>query len=317
VSEFLAKRIEPDAPIERSIFGTRDAEAIWSQVLAICPDAVDCFAFEVSVGALFGLRRADGERIALKVHVNRAFGSYLEQMQTVQEHLWRTGFPAPRPLGVRGLATLEEWRDEGTFLDAHHPDVRRVLAELLARLIQAARELEPSHELAPFFPMRAAPLWPTPHNVLFDFDATAAEAGWIDEIARAARKRRDAGPGDFVIGHHDWTVKHVRFDGLRPTVVYDWDSTSADLEPVFVGGAAATFTYTEHLPVALWPTVGEAQAFLDDYEQARGRPFTAGERGTARAAAVYSRAYSTRCVHALGGDPSELELDAYAHQLLK
>jgi len=152
--------------------------------------------------------------------------------------------------------------------------------------------------------------------VLFDFEASAHDARWIDEIATAARSRRDAGPGDLVIGHHDWTVKHVRFGGLRPLVVYDWDSLSADLEPVFVGEAAATFTYTEHLPVELWPTVEEAQAFIGDYERARGRPFTAAERGTARAAAVYTRAYSSRCVHALGADTRSLSLEAYAQELL-
>jgi hypothetical protein len=317
VSAFLAERIEPDDPVERSIFGTTDPDEIWRQVVAICPDAVECFAFEVSVGALLGLSLGDGRRVALKVHGKRIPNGYLEAMQTVQEHLWRSGFPCPRPLGVRDHATLEEWRDEGGYLDAHEPAVRSALAELLARLIALARHLEPSPVLAPFFPRAGGALWPTPHNVLFDFQASAHDAGWIDEIATAARGRRDAGPGDLVIGHHDWTVKHVRFDDLRPTVVYDWDSMSADLEPVFVGEAAATFTYTERLPVELWPTVAEAQAFLDEYDLARERPFTARERRTARAAAVYTRAYSTRCVHALAGDARALELEAYARELLE
>ena len=316
MSAFLAQRIEPEAPIERSIFGTADPAAIWEQVLAICPDAVDCFAFEVSVGALLGLRLADGACIALKIHVNRAVGRYLEAMQAVQAQLWRQGFPAPRPLGVRGRATLEEWRDDGEHLDGHDPAVRRALAEVLARLIELTRELEPDPELVPFFPRRGGPLWPTPHNVLFDFEATADDAAWIDEIALAARTHRDAGAGELVIGHHDWTAKHVRFAGLRPTVVYDWDSVSADREPVFAGETAATFTYTEHLPVEPWPTVVEAESFLEDYEHARGRPFTPAERASARAAAVYARAYSTRCVHALAGDARALRLDEYARELL-
>lgn len=316
MSAFLAERIAPDdAPLERSIFGTAEPEEIWRQVVAICPDAVECFAFEVSVGALLGLVLADGERVALKVHVDRAREGYLEKMQTVQEHLWRRDFPAPRPLGVLGRATIEEWRDEGDYLDGHEPAVRRALAELLARLIALARELEPTPVLLPFFSRSSATLWPKPHNVLFDFEATAHDAGWIDEIATEARRRRDSGPGELVIGHHDWTVKHVRFDGLRPTVVYDWDSVSANLEPCFAGDSAATFTYTEHLPVEVWPTVEEAQAFIDDYERARGT-FTVGERGTARAAAVYTRAYSTRCVHALGGDAHALRLEEYARALL-
>ncbi|HZC75346.1 MAG TPA: hypothetical protein VE220_05170 [Gaiellaceae bacterium] len=317
MSAFLAERIEADAEIERSIFGTADPDEIWREVLAICPEAVDCFAFEVSVGALLGLRLGDAERVALKVHLNRALDGYLEAMQAVQEHLRQRGFPCPRPLGVRGRATLEEWRDDGEYLDAHDPAVRSALAELLAELVELARDLEPSPLLVPFLPRPGGPLWPKPHNVLIDFEASALDAGWIDEIATAARRRRDAGTGDLVIAHHDWNVNHVRFDGLRPTIVYDWDSVSADFEPHFVGEAAAAFTYTQHLPVELLPTLEESQAFIDDYERARGRPFTDDERGTARAATVYTRSYSTRCIHALGGDLHALRLHEYARELLE
>lgn len=317
MSSFLAGRIEPGARLERSIFGTTDPEEIWGKVLAICPDAVDCFAFEAGVGAVLGLRLGDGRSVALKMHADRAAGRYLETMQQVQEHLWRRGFPCPRPFGVYGRATLEEWRDDGEHLDAHDPAVREALAGLLARLIALASDLEPSPSLVPFLPRSGGPLWPKPHNVLFDFEATADEAAWIDEIAREARAQRDAGRGKPVVGHHDWTAGHVRFDGLRPTVVYDWDSTSADLEPVFVGEAAAAFTYTQRLPVERWPRVEEARAFVDDYERARGRPFTAEERATARAAAVYTRAYSARCVHAAGEDPRPLGLEDYARELLE
>jgi hypothetical protein len=316
VSEFIAEHMWPEARVERSIFGTDDPDEIWTQVLAICPDARDCFAFEVSVGALLGLVLADGGRAALKVHVDHVRDGYLEAMQAVQEHLWRRGFPCPRPLGVCGRATLEAWRDEGEYLDAHDPAVRRALAELLASLVALTSDLEPSPALRPLLPRSGGPLWPKPHNVLFDFEATAHDAGWIDEIGTAARRSRDAGRGELVIGHHDWTVKHVRFDGLEARVVYDWDSLGADLEPCFAGAAAATFTYTEHRPVEIWPSVEEARAFIEDYERARGRPFTAGERVTAGAAAVYTRAYSTRCVHAFGGDARSLRLDEYARELL-
>jgi hypothetical protein len=148
------------------------------------------------------------------------------------------------------------------------------------------------------------------------FEATAKGAEWIDEIAGAAKPLRDARAGRLVIGHGDWTVKHFRFDGLRPTVVYDWDSLNTDFESVFVGNSAATFTYTEHLPVSVWPTVQEAQAFLDDYEQLRAEAFTPEERAAARAAAVYSRAYSARCTHAVGKDATHMQLREYAETFL-
>jgi hypothetical protein len=312
VSEFLAERIGPEAPIERSIFGTDDPNEIWAQVLELCPEAASCFAFEVSVGAVFGLVLRDGSRVALKVHVGRVGPDYLQAAQRVQRDLFEQGFPCPEPLGVRERATFEAWRDDGSYRDAHEPEVRRAIAGQLAALFRATAKLEPIAALEPFFPRTSERLWPVPHNVLFDFEATGRGAEWIDEIAQTAKQRRDDDPGRLVIGHHDWVVKHFRFDHLlRPTVIYDWDSLSADLETSFVGEAASTFTYTEHLPASLWPTPQEASAFVEDYITARGSPFTPDERRGVNAAAVYSRAYSTRCVHALG-DASHMQLRQFA-----
>jgi hypothetical protein len=141
----------PDARIERSIFGTDDAEEIWRQVRDVCPDAEECFAFHVSVGALFGLRLGDGSRIALKIHRDRDAHS-LEGLQRVQAHLYEEGFPCPQSLGVRGRATLERWCDEGVYRNAHDPAVRRVIAQYLTRLFRLTRALEPSADLDPFFP---------------------------------------------------------------------------------------------------------------------------------------------------------------------
>jgi hypothetical protein len=304
--------VEPGDPVVHSIFGTTDAGAIWTEVLTMCPEAVECFAFETSVGALFGLLVRGGERVALKVH-RTATAELLGAIQQVQQHLWRYGFPCPRPLGVRGHGTLEEWRDDGERRNAHEPETRRALAQLLVRLVTLTRGVRPAADLPPFFPRPGGPLWPEPHNVLLDFEATAGGAEWIDEIAEAAQERRDAGGGAVVVGHHDWVAKHVRFAGFKPTVVYDWDSMSVGLEPVFVGEAASHFTWDAE-PL---PSVDEAFMFIADYERARPSPFTREEQSTAWAAAVYGRAYTTRCVHALGGDTTALCLQEYAAALLQ
>lgn len=315
MSEFIAERMWPEAVVERSIFGTVDPERIWELVLEACPEAVDCFAFEVSVGALFGLRLRDGSRVALKIQRAREIAS-LEAVQRVQAHLVERRFPCPEPLGVRGAATVEQWNSRGIYRDAHDPAVRRVLARYLARLFSLTHELQPLAGLEPFFPPPDGPLWPAPHNALFDFQATAAGAEWIDEIARAAKPLRDTGAGKLVIGHGDWTVKHFRFAGFHPTVIYDWDSLNTDYETVFVGNSAASFTYTERLPVEVWPTATEARAFLADYEQERGHPFTPEERRAAGAAAVYSRAYSARCTHAVGKNASAMQLESFGESFL-
>jgi hypothetical protein len=315
VSEFIAERMWPDALVERSILGTGDPEEIWRLALAACPDAVNCFAFEASVGVLFGLLLRDGSRVALKIHPERDASS-LEAVQRVQAHLLERRFPCPRPLGVQGRATLERWCDEGSYRDAHEPAVRRVVAEHLALLVRLTAKLHPLAGLEPYFQPPDAPLWPIPHNVLFDFEATAAGAEWIDDIARAAKPLRDARVGELVIGHGDWSVKHFRFRGLRPTVVYDWSSLGTDYETTYVGVAADSFTYTAHLPVAVLPTVDEACAFFEDYERARGRPFSLEERRAAHAAAVYGRAYSARCTHAVGNEARQISLDDFAEAFL-
>src|SRR5439155_733531 len=158
----IAASLWPDPKVERAIFGTADPEAIWEQVLETCPEAVGCFAFRVSIGASFGLELCDGSRVALKIHTGAYSTEYLVAAQAVQEHLWRRGFPCPRPLGVRGRATVEEWRDEGVYRDGHVPEVRRALAVALARLIELTDELRPFPRLPRgcAFPRRVTQPWP-------------------------------------------------------------------------------------------------------------------------------------------------------------
>jgi hypothetical protein len=313
VSDFIAERIWPGARLERSIFGTDDPEEIWRQALAACPEAVDCFAFRVGVGAFFGLVLNDASRIALKIQLEHDKHS-LEVVQRVQDHLVARGFPCPRPLGVRGRATLEAWCDDGVYRDAHAPDVRRAIAEHLAELIRLTSEVEAEFGSEPSSADEA--LWPPPHNALFDFEATARGAEWIDAIARAAKRVRNSRIGRVVIAHGDWTANHFRFEGLRPTVIYDWNSLGSDHETTYAGTAAASFTYTEQLPVAPWPTVAEATAFLDDFERARGSPFDAEERRATHAAAVYACAYAARCNHAVGKDAHATPVGEYAKAFL-
>jgi hypothetical protein len=314
----IAASLWPDPKVERSIFGTADPDAIWEQVLEVSPEAESCFAFRVSIGAMFGIELRDRSRIALKIHTGAYPESYLAAAQSVQEHLWRCGFPCPQPLGVRGQATLEEWKDDGVYRDAHEPEVRRALAAALVRMIELTDELQPVPRLERgfSFPAPAEALWPKPHNVLFDFEATAAGAEWIDDIARAARRIRDESVGREVVAHGDWVANHVRFDGERPCVAYDWDSLETDREPNLLGCSAATFTYMEHLPVERQPTADETRAFIADYEVARGRPLTPEERRATHAAAVYVRAYATRCEHAVGAETDRASVEEYADALL-
>lgn len=305
----------PASPVVLDVMDTLDAEEIRARVRELDPCADEVFFFAASVGAVFGVLRSDGTRVAMKIHKLFTDESYFDDVQRVQSRLAEAGFPAPRPLGRQGLVLWEEWIDEGTFRDAHEPDVRAAMARELARFhaLATATAVRPRR---PFLrPVDA--LWPTPHNVLFDFDATAAGAEWIDEIGRAAR-RVDV-PGSEVVGHTDWSAKHVRFDdALGITALYDWDSVTTDIEPVLVGTAAGSFTYTEELehPVEVWPDPEESLAFIAEYERERGKPFTRPERQAALAACVYLRAYAARCHHARAGDAHGTGLAEFAAALV-
>jgi hypothetical protein len=305
----------PDSPIVLDVLGTLDAGEIRARVHELDPHVAEVFFFAVSVGALFGVLHADGSRVAMKIHKLFTDEAYFGQVQRVQAALANSGFPAPRPLGRRGLVVWEEWIDEGTFRDAHEPDVRSAMARELARfhVVATATGLRPRR---PFL-RPAEALWPKPHNVLFDFNATAAGAEWIDEIGRAARRVHAA--GSEAVGHTDWSAKHLRFDdALQVTALYDWDSVTTDLEPVLVGTAAGSFTYTEELehPIDVWPAAGESLSFIGEYESERGERFTRAERHTALAACVYLRAYAARCHHSYAGDARGSGLAEFADALL-
>jgi hypothetical protein len=314
IDDFLQRF--PDSPVILDLLGTVDADEIRALVDALEPRVAEVFSCTASVGAVFGVRLLDGSRVAIKLHKLLDDEKHLDDVRAIQASLATGGFPGPRPLARRGAVVWDEWLVDGVFRDAHEPAVRAAMARELARFHVLATTT--GHRPWSPWQLRAAgSLWPTPHNALFDFDATKAGAEWIDEIAAAARRVPTAGVE--VVGHADWSAKHLRFDDdLRLTALYDWDSVTTGLEPVLVGQAAASFTYTEELdrPVALWPTAEEALAFIDDYEEARATSFDGEERTTAAAAAVFLRAYAARCLHAHAGNAYESGLADFATRLL-
>jgi hypothetical protein len=103
-------------------------------------------------------------------------------------------------------------------------------------------------------------LWPTPHDLRFDFSAPGGE--WIDAIARRAREQLSHATGRQAITHSDWRAENLRFQGERLVAIYDWDSTVLSKEPCAVGSPAHAFATnwanpaTHHLP-----TPEQARAF--------------------------------------------------------
>jgi hypothetical protein len=301
----------------RSILGTADPEEITAWLHVLCEDHLrsrlkEIFFCELSVGAAFGLRLQDGRRIFLKAHKPDRSAQFLEAVRRVQGHLLKRGFPCPRPLAGPasfglGLATAEEFVDEGEHVDAHEPVIRGRMAQALARTIGLAAEVQDVGALSLGWAWPKADLWPVPHNALFDFEATAEGAEWIDGIAAEAKRVMDGFHGRVVVGHADWSVKHFRFAGGKITVVYDWDSLRLDKEAIIVGTAAATFPATWSLEVASRaPSPEELWSFLEEYEAARGHPLSSEERSATAAAAVYVMAYAARCEHAIDPEAEDL-----------
>jgi hypothetical protein len=250
-------------------------------------DARECFFLRSSAGMLFGLRLADGSRVALKAVRPRPG---LEIARAVQTALHAHGFPCPAPLAGplpfgRGVAFVDEWV-EAPQRDVHEPACRAEAARMLARLIDAA-------PLAGPLPRALAPdgLFPEPHHPRFDF--ARPDGAWIDEIAARALDAR-ARTGPLVVGHSDWSAKHFGWDGERIAVVYDWpDSLVLDAEETIVGQASLVFPSTWDIPVGSYAaSAEESAAFVDEYEAAAGRAL---DRGRVAAARTYLLAYCARC----------------------
>jgi hypothetical protein len=305
----LTASMTDDATVERDVFGTDDACAAATAIESFCLRHLgaavhDCLFYAASIGCVAGVVLDDGRSLVVKAHQPDKSEARLRACQVVQRLLHERGFPAPCPvLGptafARGLAVVEAYQREGEVPDAHDPSIRRLLAAGLAQLTRLVRPDEVSTGLGGcWFSTLGPRLWPRPHNALFDFAATASGAEWIDDLAARARAVPIAGQA--VVAHFDWRVEHVLVGRGRITTVYDWDSLHIEREPLAVGAAAHAFTARWDLdrPPPPTPSFDEMRAFVAEYEDARGRPFSRAERASIWASCAYSTAYTARCQHA-------------------
>jgi hypothetical protein len=192
---------------------------------------------------------------------------------------------------------------DGVQLDADVPGVTMLLVQLVADLAKASERVADLALPRMFFFAEPDRLWPTPHSPIFDFEATRHGAEWIDEVASRAREVVAKGVGQYVVGHHDVRVEHVRFDANPPTGVvalFDVDSLCRERETLLVGIAAMMFTADWHRGGKQAPTLEQMQEFVTSYEAARGVAFSDAERAEVDAASRYAIAYVVRCGHALG-----------------
>jgi hypothetical protein len=314
-----------DRLLARSVFGTDDAETARGMILDWTARQgfdrrarVD--AIELSVGAVATVALADCSRIVVKVWPGTADARALAAQMEVQAAMAARGFPAPAVLTKLsalgpGWAVAMAYDRAGVPTDVRVPGVRRAMAVGLARFVA---EAEACRGLAGL-PRRPLPpegmIWPKPHNVLFDFEATAQGARWIDEAARLALPAIRSARSRTVVGHRDWSAKNMRMGPGGIAVLYDWDAVFLDHEAFVVGSAAAHFPVTWELDVPETPSVREVVAFVREYEEARGAPFTPSELAEVAAAATHARAYKARCEHAI--DPEGTRWQGSSRERLK
>jgi len=294
--------------LEHVVLGTNDPQTIARMLEQYCQDqfqqSINAVLFyNRSVGAVFGVGLSDGSKIVVKVHRPEIVRDRLDGVLAVQRHLADAGLPVPSPraspvpLGL-GIATAEDFIDRGRVGDGHDPEIRRGLAKALHTFVAAATPLLGAIDVRATslsaFPESG--LWPTPHDVRFDF--TLEGAKWIDDQAARARARLDRASGRLVIGHADWRVENLRMRGSDVVAIFDWDSVGVMLEPVLIGTNAGGFTANWSDPsIEHVPSLDESRAFAHDYESARDRPFTDSEWETSDAALLYLLAYGARCEH--------------------
>ncbi|GAA1724282.1 hypothetical protein [Nonomuraea bangladeshensis] len=252
--------------------------------------------------AVFGLRLADGRDVAVKT---RADDGRAASCVAAQARLAERGFPCARPLtpavGVGALAVhAEDFRPGGEVLHGDSPDVAVRYAEVFARL------------MAELTGVTVAPPLPNPRWVRWDHtdrgvwpaitflderDQSAVPAYVVDTADRARTRMLAAGL-PCVLGHADFEAQNLRWHGREIWAVHDWDSLAWQPEAALAGAASGAFASAG--PPTLAP-IESSEAFLEVYQDVRGRAFTAEEQEVAWAAGLWPAAHNARW-EALQGD---------------
>jgi hypothetical protein len=244
-------RSDRQGAVHRLIHGTDQPTRIAQQIDHWCRQVLGSRASAgifhvVSTGSVTGVLLDDGAVVVVKAYQPRWSEPFLSAIVRAQAALVDAGLACAEPLAgpVRlgnGWATVERYlADPGqppAFGDAEmHPS-----AQGLASLMSAAPwidELDSNPLQQPAFDG----LYPQPHSPLFDFEATAAGAEWIDEIAEASRPL--LGRGRLVVAHTDWSARNVRLRADGVEAIYDMDSLAIVALPTALAIAAATWRST-------------------------------------------------------------------------
>ena len=319
--------------VDRLLFGVDRADGVAAIVSDWCATNLGSpvaagHRWMTSVGSVAVVDLADGRTVVVKVHQPDRDPRFLCAVQEVQRAVASAGIACPRPLaspapiGPAGsLAVADTLLADPGITDGRAPGAVVAAATTLALAIDAAESIDVAGLPVPF-QVPSGQLWPRPHSPIFDFDATAAGAEWIDDLARLACEVRDRPVEERArVAHTDWCSRNVRVVDGTVVAAYDWDAVSWVTPSIAVGQAAALWPCTGEpdSPPASSPT--ELRPFVAAYDAAATAPLSGPGRRRAAAAALYTLTYSARCEHAIGRiggsgtDALREHGDAYLHAL--
>ncbi len=248
-----------------------------------------------------GVRLDDGRPVVVKSRPSE--GGRAAGCVDIQRRLAVAGVPCAVPLTdaiTRDFVTVhaEEWRPGGAVRDdngsRHSVQSARVLAEVMV--------------ITKTLPGPVPNLLPNPLWVQWDnhepggwprHDVIAARQTqtrvvlpeWLERVRLRVRARIGRAQLPLVVGHADWEAQNLTWEGETIHTVHDWDSLAVSSESALVGAASGCFASTN---VPTLAPLASSAAFIEAYEEAVGRRFTAEEREVAWAASLFPAAWNAR-----------------------
>ena len=265
-------------------------------------EPLDVLYERVSISSVSGLRLADGREVYVKAREDDGRAS---SCLTAQAVLAERGLPCPRPLTavtvIEGLAVhAEECLPGGEILRGDTPPVARRHAAVFARLMAELATVD----VPPPLPNPRWSRWDHtdpglwPAIGFLDSRDQSVVPSFVIEVAQRLRKRLLATDLPCVLGHADFEAQNLRWRDGEVWAVHDWDSLAWQPEAALAGAASGAFANVP--PPSLVP-VESSQAFLEAYQDRRGRGFTQEEQEIAWAASLWTAVHNARW-EALHGD---------------
>jgi hypothetical protein len=258
------------------------------------------------IDAVWGVELQDGRAVVIKAHRTPVDLEAARATIDAQRTLAAASFPCPVPLAgpdeVNGRVLTAESLIVGARPDGRQPATRRLLADGLSRhinILAAHPDLIRRAGAGSSWCRYQGGPWPVPHDTLVDFQSTVIGFEWLDAFGqRAADQILDNRTADeVVVGHADWYAGNTAVVDGRLVGVFDWELV-ADTEAVIAGFTASCYASSATGSSGL-SSPKEVLAFLQDYEEVRGEPFTENGRRAAAAAAAWILAFNARWQTAL------------------